>query len=237
METIEVRGVSNQGWSFTHKRLKQLYSLNQWINSQNRKEKFTYKSIQEKISDSKNEIDDSKLRMFFPFLRAIGMLNNYGGSFFSNKLYTDLGYEFMNLVIPLYLNKFFFPSEDREKIINIFQLYILMGYRFMISNDCPNQVYRYFPLILKEVGEMDKKDFFIMTECINKKVDITTTIKFLKEYKTKKVEIKEIKHKNSFGYIVPFFEEMGLIEKIDNKNYKLNISKFQIIEGELNNVR
>ena len=84
---------------------------------------------------------------------------------------------------------------------------------------------------------MDKKDFFIMTECINKKVDITTTIKFLKEYKTKKVEIKEIKHKNSFGYIVPFFEEMGLIEKIDNKNYKLNISKFQIIEGELNNVR
>lgn len=225
-------GVSNPGWTFTEDRLRQLENFINWFDKINDNEKLTYRRIQELITMEDCNIDGSKVRMFFPFLKDLGFLNDYSNTFYKKDLLTKDGDIFFHFIIPLYLKGKVLDKDIISKINKLFSYFIFDGL-LNISRNVKKPVYKMMTRILIELNEIDTNEFFIITDSLEKNKEKQYILDKIKEFRENKsnIEIEINKNKNALGYTVPFFEQSGAIFKNGNK-IKLNQSIVDFLEDE-----
>lgn len=214
--SYELMGTSNPGWTFTEERIVQLnnmYTIMKTINYQ-----LSYKDFREVVNKRDNDLNPSKIRMFFPHLYHLGFINEYQSIKFNpSELFTKAGFYFFNYVIPIFLNREVLESKSKKIIEEIFSIFLCKGYLNLIEFE-EKREYDLIMKFLKKYQTMDRTDFFIITtgvvnnqndsyidELLNKKRN--GTISFSGDIK---------KNVNAYGYITPFLIQSKLISINDD---------------------
>lgn len=234
--SYELIGTSNPGWTFTEERIIQLnnmYSIMKNINSQ-----LSYKDFRKIINEKDNDLNPSKIRMFFPHLYQLGFIKEYQSiKFIPSKLFTKEGFYFFNYIIPIFLNREELELKAKKIVEEIFSMFLCKGYLNLIESE-EKREYDLIMKFLKKYQTMDKIDFFIVTtgvanekedgyidELLNKKRK--GTISFSDDIK---------KNVNAYGYITPFLVQSKLIS-INNDIMRLGINSKYIWRWNFGNIR
>lgn len=230
MDKWVLDGVSNPGWTFTEDRVIQLDIFTKWFDKFDDDEILTYRRIQEQITLEDCNIDGSKIRMFFPFLKDLGFINDYSESFRKKDLLTIDGDLFFHYIVPMYLKREELEQTLISKINKLFSYFLFSGLLNITSN-ARKPIYKTLITILLEVNEIDTNEFFIITDSLGKNKDKQYILEKIAEYRAKNayIAIEVNKNRNSYGYIVPFFEQAGAICKSRSK-IKLNQSIVNFLE-------
>ena len=230
MDKWVLDGVSNPGWTFTEDRVNQLYDFTKWFDKFDNNEELTYRRIQDLITLEDCNIDGSKVRMFFPFLKDLGFLNDYSEPFRKKDLLTIDGDIFFHFIIPLYLKREGLDEFLVSRINKLFSYFIFNGL-LNITGNAKKPIYKMMIIILLELNEIDINEFFIITDSLEKNKDKQYILEKIAEYRKKNsyIEIEINKNKNASAYIVPFFEQAGAIYKNEGK-IKLNQSIVNFLE-------
>lgn len=230
MDKWVLDGVSNPGWTFTEDRVIHLDIFTKWFDKFDDDEILTYRRIQEQITLEDCNIDGSKIRMFFPFLKDLGFINDYSEPFRKKDLLTIDGDLFFHYIVPMYLKREELEQTLISKINKLFSYFLFSGLLNITSN-ARKPIYKTLITILLEVNEIDTNEFFIITDSLGKNKDKQYILEKIAEYRAKNayIAIEVNKNRNSYGYIVPFFEQAGVICKSRSK-IKLNQSIVNFLE-------
>lgn len=219
---VDLCGVSNPGWSFTPDRIEQLILLDEWIFGQDMNKNQTYKGLQEDLSKEKGRNSGSKIRMFFPLLKDMGLINDYKDEFILNELYTKIGYQFIHLFLRVYINRYKFSESIKSKIDDVFVNYMMIGIKNLIRR---KPFYPYMMNNIYEAGKIDKTDFFIITDCDYKNEQDKVRLN-LKNRNDDVYNYEIIKNQNAYGYIIPLFLQAGLL--VENNDKTLSVSNLYL---------
>lgn len=209
MENVQFKGSSNPGWYFTIARLNQLNLLYDWITN-NLHSEYTYKELRVQIQLDIDVLDDSKSRMFFPWLKRYGLVdyNNdlvaikdlvtpLGKKFFVfNKIYLEL-YEVENIKISTVLN------EILEDFICQFFINLLESDKALIYQKCVRH--------LKNNQKLTKNQFYILTNSIEENKDEDWVNEMMDLERKGKLNIEIKKNANSWEYNMQLLNKAGLI--------------------------
>ncbi|HEM4095242.1 hypothetical protein HO430_06555 [Streptococcus suis] len=208
-------GYGNPGWSFTPTRMRQLNSLFSYIESIPSYKSFDYKGMQNVISDFDPNLDDSKLRMFFPWLKIYGVFNDYSQKITYGQILTTLGrgfVEFTNIYIRSLDNSDDFSESQLSSISDTFHAFVNNFYYNLLDTE-KWKLYKWTEEIVNEMNYLTFDEFFAITNAVKNDLDrswIYETIQTMRDYpETTEVEI--ISNKNAWGYVIPFLEEAGIV--------------------------
>lgn len=217
---LKLKGTGNPGWTFTDERIYQLSLMFEWLNQRDRDEVISFKKFQNIISTEVNELDDSKIRMFFPWLEKYGVISEFKPEFQIGTLLTDLGEKFAKF-LEIYLEaKEQSKAEVDRKVTSILHKFVFQFYRNLVAKKT-DPVYETVMGFLNERGSISYNEYMIITTgIVDEDVNFEWTRKSLQqleEYPNTEVEI--IKNVNSWGYIVPFLEQAGLVRAVNRVIY------------------
>ena len=184
MDKWVLDGVSNPGWTFTEDRVIQLDIFTKWFDKFDDDEILTYRRIQEQITLEDCNIDGSKIRMFFPFLKDLGFINDYSESFRKKDLLTIDGDLFFHYIVPMYLKREELEQTLISKINKLFSYFLFSGLLNITSN-ARKPIYKTLITILLEVNEIDTNEFFIITDSLGKNKDKQYILEKIAEYRAK----------------------------------------------------
>ena len=219
----ELMGTSNPGWTFTEARIIQLtkmYNIMKTINYQ-----LDYRKFQEVVNNKDNDLNPSKIRMFFPHLYHLGFIKEYQFIKFNpSVLFTEEGFYFFEYVIPIFSNREELGIEARKAIEDIFSMFLCKGYLNLIIFE-ENRAYDLIMKFLKKYEVIDKIDFFIITTGVVKDEDDNYIDDLLKKKRNGTVSFSEDikKNVNAYGYMTPFLVQSKLIS-INDDIMKLGIN-------------
>ncbi|HHK5552248.1 hypothetical protein COL11_08195 [Bacillus anthracis] len=235
---LKLEGCSNPGFTFTEVRKAQIIEFYEWIKAHSEEEEKTYKQIQDEIASSSQNLDGSKIRMFVPFLRKVGYINNDGfekknaamelKGFFSQEGKAFIEYLKLSKQITV-LNM----DDVNSKMFEIGNLFDIISIINLASNDESN-IYIECIKFLKRYENMDKNEFYLMTTLREKYTGeeyIKKLDKAIMKYRKgafKRIEI--IKHENAFGYIKAFLVETHVVIQ-ENSKLKLNAKYSHVFNG------
>lgn len=207
----ELMGTSNPGWSFTEARIEQLTKMNNIMKTINYE--LDYKTFQEVVSNKDNDLNPSKIRMFFPHLYHLGFIVEYQSVKFNpSKLLTKEGFHFFNYVVPIFSSREELPKDAKIVSELIFSMFLCRGYLNLIKFK-ENRAYNLIMKFLKKYEVMDKTDFFIITTGVEKDEDDDYIDDLLKKKRDGNISFSEDikKNVNAYGYMTPFFVQSKLI--------------------------
>lgn len=213
---MNLEGISNPGWSFTEDRIFQLIDM--YNICTDIKCFCNFKTLQDTIYKRNKNLNASKIRMFFPFLFQLGFIKEYKNiSFIPSKVFTEKGRCLFSYVFELYLTT---NTNNNVKYLKkeLLACYLCMGYLNMKKNES-NIICTYVLFYINKFGYIDKHDFFIICNGINKNLSydkINMRLEEKREIPTI-IEYNITKNINSFNYIISFLEEANLITNNDKK--------------------
>jgi len=219
----ELMGTSNPGWTFTEARIIQLtkmYNIMKTINY-----RLDYRDFQEVVNNKDNDLNPSKIRMFFPHLYHLGFIKEYQSIKFNpSVLFTEEGFHFFNYVIPIFSNREELEIEAKKTIEEIFSMFLCKGYLNLIKFE-ENRAYDLIMRFLKKYQKMDKIDFFIITTGVVKEEDDNYIDDLLNKKRNGTISFSEdIKRNvNAYGYMTPFLVQSKLIS-INDDIMKLGVN-------------
>ena len=222
----QLQGCSNAGLSLTKERRKQFLEMYNWITKNKDIDNITYQDLQTRLERDTKSLDDSKVRMFVPYMRKLGFINN--SSFDNanlinlNSFFTKAGLAFAE---HLYLRSDAKELDNQEVLRELEeadQLFCQYGLVCIIESS--EWVYLELLKLLTRYSHINRIEFFIMTTLKQnvgkpeylKELDIN-----IDAYRKGDIseEIPITKHINAYGYVIPFVEECGLIERKQNRVY------------------
>lgn len=212
----ELMGTSNPGWTFTEARIIQLVKMYNIMISINYE--LDYKDFQEVVKNKDDDLNPSKIRMFFPHLYHLGFIKEYQSIKFNpSEIFTEEGFHFFNYVIPIFSNRKGLETEAKKLIEEIFSMFLCRGYLNLI-NFKENRAYYLIMKFLKKYETMDKTDFFIITTGVEKDEDDEYIDNLLKEKRKGTISFLEDikKNVNAYGYMIPYLVQSRLISLDDN---------------------
>lgn len=217
---IELIGVGNPGWTFTLKRMNQISAFFDFINTKRNDEEFNYQKFQDEITIFSNELDDSKVRMFVPWFERFKILNSKDRISTYGEWLTEEGERFASFC-PMYVqlmeNKENFSQKEIEVVKDMQRAFIYSFLVELLSND-RGGLYKQILKTIDKYGYLTKDEFFIVTTKFQKELSDQWLDDTIMQYRGGEltIDLKNIKNKNSYGYIVPFLEEAGVVT-LDNE--------------------
>lgn len=221
---VEYSGTGNPGWTFTKERMTQIAIMFKFLDKKNPQEEFNYKKFQNEIDTDSTKLDGSKVRMFSPWFTRFGIFNKTNQVKFYGELFTELGKRFSEFVLLYDVVKNGDGEYSPEQIKTVDTMFRAFMYEFF-KNLCKSDkgdLYIELKRWLAELGFLSKKEFFILTTKIKNSYSDEWFRGQIKEYRNNEISIdlKNIKDRNAFGYIIPFCIEAGVV-RWDNREDKI----------------
>lgn len=216
-------GYSNPGWSFTEKRMRQLNSLFSYIESVPSDKKFDYKEIQNIISDFDSDLNGSKIRMFFPWLKNCGVFNDYTEQISYGQILTEIGMGFVNFS-KIYIDSLNNPDDYSEiqlaSISDTFQTFVNNFYYNLLDTD-KSKLYKWTEKIVNEMNYLTYNEFFAITHAVKNDLDSSWIYEIIQSMRDnpETTEVEILNNRNAWGYVIPFLEEAGIVTKNERVIY------------------
>ncbi|HEM5489885.1 TPA: hypothetical protein U1617_000403 [Streptococcus suis] len=210
-------GYGNPGWSFTPTRMRQLNALFSYIERVPTDRSFDYMGIQDIISGFDSNLDDSKLRMFFPWLKVYGVFNDYSQKITYGQILTEFGRGFAKFV-KIYIDSLDNPNDYSENqlagISETFKTFVNNFYYNLLDTD-KSKLYKLTEEIINEMNYLTFDEFFAITNAVKNNLDsswIYETIQTMRD-NPETTEVEIISNKNAWNYIIPFLKEAGIVSE------------------------
>lgn len=216
---LKLDGINNAGWSFTKIRMEQLMYLFEYIDSKAPSSDFKYRTLQDEVSRFHENLDASKVRMFFPWLHYYGVLNEYENITEYSELFTNLGKGFKQFV-PIFVdvdrNSEQYTEIQIEEVNKTFVAFINNFY-FNLLHTEKAPIYGLVVDILEKTNHLTFNEFFVLTHALRHDLDRKWIFETIQEMRdnSDNLEIEILSSQNAWGYIIPFLKEAGLI--MENK--------------------
>lgn len=228
---FELDGLGNPGWTFTNERMQQLEAMFNWISEKEENSLFEYKQLQQELTISVNVLNESKVRMFFPWLEYYGVLSDYTRIKTFGELYTSLGKGFVTFT-PVY-NRLIekqkngdLSEEENQVLEATFNDFIFEFYKNIVCNE-RGILYTTVIEAIKKLEFISFDEFFALTHSIKHEFGIEWAYETIQKMRTSdNVEVTILSNKNVYGYTTPFLEQAGIVKIVDKKIYPNKTKKF-----------
>ena len=226
---MDLVGCGCMGFSFTHKYKKAIISFFEFITELGDIGIVSYQDLQTMIAN-KGVSDESEIRMIIPFLvkaQVISEKNCIKTStgtrirqlVIDNNFFTEQGIEFIK-ILKMEINKDI--SLDKEIILRIEKLYHKAGMVLFLSLcKSDDYIYRELFFFLKKYKSIDKNEFYILTNSIEKSKKNKLEEIILKYRNGTIGELKITRNVNDWQYLIGTLQQFGIIEENENKRFIL----------------
>lgn len=226
---MDLVGCGCMGFSFTHKYKKAIISFFEFITELGDIGIISYQDLQTRIAN-KGVSDESEIRMIIPFLvkaQVISEKNCIKTStgtrirqlVIDNNFFTEQGIEFIK-ILKMEINKDI--SLDKEIILRIEKLYHKAGMVLFLSLcKSDDYIYRELFFFLKKYKSIDKNEFYILTNSIEKSKKNELEEIILKYRNGTIGEVKITRNVNDWQYLISILQQFGIIEEDENKRFVL----------------
>ena len=216
---IQLYGISNPGFSFTHTYLLDIINLKKYVNKNKGKTNLTYADLQAQIDNP------SRVRMIVPFLRKIGIINN--ADFDEKNKPIDFNLFFTSEAKPFL--KFLDVYSDDEMNYNNEELMLRVNkvlqeiLSLYLNNLLKEKEYKIITKYLIRLKSLDKYEFFFITSYEFNNVDnimgYTNAIDLIEYYrnnKSIKSSFEFSSNVNCYSYIMQMLCNFNICKKIDD---------------------
>jgi len=225
---IQLYGISNAGFSFTHTYLLDIINLKKYVEKNKQRHDLTYADLQGQIENP------SRVRMIVPFLRKIGIVNDSGfeeknqildfNNFFTKKAKPFL--KFLDVYSDSDID--YDDSEIMTKLEDILKE-ILSLY---LSELCGEKEYKIVLSYLLKYNTLDKYEFFFITSFLFNNVtdimgysDVDSLIIYYRDNPNIKSNFTFASNVNCYSYMMQILCNFNVSKKVD--------THFEIINKEL----
>lgn len=226
---MDLVGCGCMGFSFTHKYKKAIISFFEFVTELDNVGVLSYQDLQTRIAN-KGISDESEIRMIVPFLVKSQIINEKNclktstGTrirqlVIDEHFFTEQGIEFIK-ILKMEINKDI--SLNKEIIFRIENLYHKAGMVLFLSLcKSDDYIYRELFFFLKKYKSIDKNEFYILTNSIEKSKKNELEENILKYRNGSIGELKIIRNVNDWQYLTGTLQQFGIIEEDENKSFIL----------------